>query len=292
MRRIAIFGSDRQEEYLSGLEKLFRLLEKEDMAVSIDAGFASYLSDNEVSVDGMDVVDVFPEDADLVVSIGGDGTFLRAAAWVGSRRTPVMGINTGHLGYLAGFTLADFEEVLAALRGNYDVSPRITLKVESGHLPDGFSPFALNEISVAKGDTTSMVSIHAYVGRHFLADYQADGLVVSTPTGSTAYNLSCGGPILQPGIECFVLSPIAPHSLTLRPLVIGADADLVLYVSSRGEMCHVGVDGRTFTVPADGSTLMIRRAPFPVNVVQPVGVDFAEVLRKKLRWGEMPLRNE
>lgn len=291
MRRIAVFGNDSQDEYLSRLEAFFRIVRHEDVSVGIESGFGSYLEENGVETDGMEFVDAFPEDSDLVVSFGGDGTFLRAAAWVGDRHTPIMGINTGHLGYLAGFSLADPGEVLDALRGRYDVSPRITLRVDSGYLPEGFSPFALNDIAIVKGDTTSMVSIDAYADGHYLADYQADGLVVSTPTGSTAYNLSCGGPILQPGIECFVLSPIAPHSLTLRPLVIGADSELVLHVSSRGEMCHVGVDGRTFSVPADGSTLLIRRAPFPVNVVQPAGVDFPEVLRKKLRWGEMPLRN-
>lgn len=291
MRRIAVFGNDRQDESLADLERFLISLGKEDLWICIEEEFASYLSARGLNVSGFSRVSEFPSGIDLVLSAGGDGTFLRAASWVGARQTPVMGINTGHLGYLAGFSLADQEEAMSAVKGNCDVSPRITLQVESCWLPEGFGLFALNEISIAKGDTTSMVSIHAYVDGHYLAEYQADGLVVSTPTGSTAYNMSCGGPILQPVVECFVLSPIAPHSLTLRPLVIAADSELRLVVSSRGEECHVGMDGRTFTVPSDGSELIIRKSPFLVNVVQPAGSDFAEVLRKKLRWGEMPLRH-
>ena len=138
MRRIAVFGNDSQDEYLSRLEAFFRIVRHEDVSVGIESGFGSYLEENGVETDGMEFVDAFPEDSDLVVSFGGDGTFLRAAAWVGDRRTPIMGINTGHLGYLAGFSLADPGEVLDALRGRYDVSPRITLRVDSGYLPEGF----------------------------------------------------------------------------------------------------------------------------------------------------------
>lgn len=290
IRNILVCGSDSQGEFLPEVRWLFAILRRYGFITGVERGFSDWLVTREVDIHGFYVADGMPGDTDLVISLGGDGTLLRTATLVGDSGVPVMGINTGHLGYLAGFSFDEREAVEAALRGEFIVSPRMTLRVETDTMPEGFCSFALNEVSVAKGDTTSMVSIHAYVDGRFLADYQADGLVISTPTGSTAYNMSCGGPIVQPTVECMVLSPIAPHSLTLRPLVISASSELTLVVSSRGEECHVGVDGRTFAVPADGTRLAVKRAGRLINVAQPETYDFAEVLRRKLRWAEPPLR--
>lgn len=282
--KIVIFGNSCQQAWLSELSSFFRELTERDFEAAVERRFADYLSSMGISLDSVAVVSDPPADAEMLLSIGGDGTFLRAAEWIGALGVPVMGINTGHLGYLAGFSFDRQDEIFAALAGHYDLTRRITLRVRSDSIPADFHPFALNEISVAKGDTTSMVNIRAYIDGNFLADYQADGLLISTPTGSTAYNLSCGGPIVQPTLDCMVLTPVAPHSLTLRPLVIAHDSKLELHVSSRGEMCHVGVDGRTFAIPADGAVLKICRASHVVNVVQRPDTGFPEVLRDKLHW--------
>lgn len=289
MKWILIYGSDTQDEYLKDVEKFFEILRSMPIVVCIGHSFADYLRGKQVSLDNMQIVETLPHGTDLIISMGGDGTFLRAAALAAQSEVPVLGINTGHLGYLAGFTFSDMKHITDAIDGRYEVSPRMLLHVESEYIPEDFHPYGLNEISISKGDTTSMVSIRAFVDGQFLADYQADGLVVATPTGSTAYNLSCGGPILQPTLQAITLTPIAPHSLTLRPLVVSADSELRFEVRSRGEQCHVGVDGRTFTIPSVRTLLTIRRAGFVVNVVQPPATNFAEVLRHKMRWAELPI---
>lgn len=288
MKRILIFGSDTQGEYLSEVVKFFDTLRHMQLDICVERRFADYLRAEHIDLDEMRIIDTLPENTDLIISMGGDGTYLRAAMLAGMSEVPVVGINTGHLGYLTGFTLADPQQISDAIDGKFHVSPRMLLYVDCEYIPEDFHPYGLNEISISKGDTTSMVSIRACVDGQFLADYQADGLIVATPTGSTAYNLSCGGPILQPTLRAITLTPIAPHSLTLRPLVVSADSELRLEVSSRGEECHVGVDGRTFAVPSDGTTLIVRRAGFVANVAQPTGADFSEVLRRKLRWAELP----
>lgn len=289
---ITLCGSDSQRSHIEWLRVFFYKLKRCGAQVAVERSFRDYLEDAGVPMGSCEPVDNLPADCDLLLSMGGDGTFLRTAAWMRGSRVPVMGINTGHLGYLAAYSLHDMEDIMRGVRGEYELSPRIMLELGGDDLPADFHPNALNEIAVSKGDTTSMVRIQVYVNGHFLADYLADGLIISTPTGSTAYNLSCGGPIIEPTQACVVLSPIAPHSLTLRPLVISADSVLRLEVSSRGaEECHVGVDGRTFSVDASGSTLRIGKSRDIVNVAQPVGSFFAGVLRHKLRWGEGPLRD-
>lgn len=286
MRTVSIFGNTFQSDHIDRLRDFFKMLAGMDVRLRVQSDFAAYLAADGVDMPGIERVEGFPADTDIAISIGGDGTFLRTAEWIGDLAVPVMGINTGHLGYLAGFSLDRPTEVLEAVSGIYELSPRMRLELECSYIPEGFSPLALNEVSISKGDTTSMVSIRAYIDDRYVADYQADGLVISTPTGSTAYNLSCGGPIVQPTAENIILTPIAPHSLTLRPLVIGAGSRLRLEVSSRGEECHVGVDGRTFAIPSEGVALSLRRASSRVYVVLPGGSDFASILRAKLRWGE------
>lgn len=281
---IAIYGADRQEQHLDQLKRFFASLESSGMDFRVSSAFADYLDTVGIYIEASRRTVAMPADTRLVVSLGGDGTFLRSAMWAGGGGVPVMGINTGHLGYLAAFSLDSLDEVQAALHGDYDVSRRMTVELECAELPEGFSPVALNEISILKGDTASMVSIEARLDGYYLADYLADGLLVATPTGSTAYNLSCGGPILEPIVESIILTPIAPHSLTLRPLVVGAASRLELEVTTRGDECHIGVDGRTFAVPS-GTRLVVRRGGHTVSVAQPRGTNFAETLRRKLRWG-------
>lgn len=289
MKRVAIYGNRHQEGYLSLLRSFFAALTEREFEVSVEERFALYLAGNGVTMPaGIQCVQELPDDAECVISIGGDGTFLRAAQWVGKREIPILGINTGHLGFLASYSLEEMDalmDVVASDRGR--VERRSVLEVSCGSLPPGFWPYALNEVAVMRGETASMVTVHAEVDGYFLADYLADGLVVATPTGSTAYNLSAGGPILAPTLECAVLSPIAPHSLTMRPLVVGADSEICLTASSRVEYARVSLDGRYFMMSCERDKLRIRRAEFSVMVLRRPGASFARLLRNKLLWGKL-----
>ncbi len=288
MKKIAIFGNCYQEGYLSLLQRFFESLAGRGFDVSVFAPFYKYLLENGVVVpDGMCPVGNLHQDVECVISIGGDGTFLKAAQWVGDREIPILGINTGHLGFLASYSLEEMDElieVVACDKGR--VERRTVLEIECQAMPESFWPYALNEVAVLRGETASMVTVHAEVDGYFLADYMADGLVVATPTGSTAYNLSVGGPILMPTLECAVLSPIAPHSLTMRPLVVGCDSEIRLTTSSRVEYSRVSLDGRYFMMACDRDELRIRKAKFSVMVLRRPSGSFAGLLRNKLLWGK------
>ncbi len=287
MERIAVFGNDRQEEHLEELRDFLAVLPDRFQKIYIEEGFDAYLRALGFDTRRMVRVDRMPEDAECLVSIGGDGTFLRAVAWQGKRQLPILGINTGHLGFLASHSLADPEGIInELLTGKALMENRMMLEVSAPGMPGDIWPYVLNEVSVVKGDTTSMVNVRALVDGCFLADYLADGLVVCTPTGSTAYSLSAGGPILQPTLKDIVLTPIAAHSLTMRPVVISPYSEVRLEISSRGEECHVGLDGRMFSLPGSGASVTVRKAPFVVRVMHNPGSDFATILRSKLHWGQ------
>jgi probable inorganic polyphosphate/ATP-NAD kinase len=288
MKKIAIFGNRHQEGYFPLLQRFFKSLSERDFEVSVCARFYEYLLKNGVDVpDGMPPEENLPASVECVISIGGDGTFLKAAQWVSDREIPILGINTGHLGFLASYSLEEMDELMDVVA--YDkgkIERRSVLEVECSALPEEFWPYALNEVAVLRGETASMVTVHAEVDGYFLADYMADGLVVATPTGSTAYNLSAGGPILMPTLECAVLSPIAPHSLTMRPLVVDRDSEIRLTTSSRVEYSRVSLDGRYFMMACDKDELRIRRAKFSVMALRRPDASFARLLRNKLLWGK------
>lgn len=224
-----------------------------------------------------------PLEAEIALSIGGDGTFLRTAQWVSPFGIPILGINAGHLGYLADFTPASFlESDLSALR----VEERMMLRIESSAaLPDDFVPFAVNEVALLRKDTASMISVKAWLDSHELTTYRGDGLIVSTPTGSTGYNMSVGGPIIEPTAPVIVISPVAPHALAMRPLVVNDSSAIYLTADSRADGCLLSLDSRIVRIPVR-SRIAVSRADFPLRVVQRAGYDFVETLRTKLHWGQ------
>lgn len=282
--RIALYGSKRQENHLGQLQGLLRLLEASGFGVTLHPKLGHYLLDRGVDLCGATVSETLPADTGLALSIGGDGTFLRTARWVGRTEIPVLGVNTGHLGFLSSCRLDDVGEMLGAVcRGDVMVEKRMVLRVQ-GKPMDGESwPYALNEVTVIKDDTTSMISVRTGVNGNFLADYLADGLIVSTPTGSTAYNLAAGGPILEPTLDCMSLAPVAPHTLTVRPLVVGGDSEVELTVDSRRGSARLMLDGRIFPLEC-GVKLRIKRAGFSTMLVRKKDSGFAAVLRDKLLW--------
>lgn len=232
------------------------------------------------------IVEKLP-DVDMVVSVGGDGTFLRTSATVGDSGIPVLGINTGRLGFLAAINYSDVEETLEeVMNGNYREEERSLLKMSTDETfpPEYFNSNALNEIAILKQDTASMLSIHAYINNDYLTSYQADGLVVSTPTGSTAYSLSIGGAILSPTTPSIILSAIAPHNLTSRSLVVDDSSLISLKIESRSHMFLVSVDGQS-RVLDESVSIQIRKADYTLRVVKRVGHTFYETLRDKLMWG-------
>lgn len=284
INKIAIFGNRRQEPYLKGLSRLFTHLSGLGFNVSVHSRLAGYLSDNGIDLYGAEVIDEIPEDTSLVISIGGDGTFLRAARWVGKAEIPILGVNTGHLGFLSSCRLEEAVDMLGAIcTGDVIIERRMLLWVQSSALPEGVWHYALNEVALLKEDTSSMIAVRTEINGHFLANYRCDGLIVSTPTGSTGYNLSAGGPILEPTIDCMVLVPVAPHTLTVRPLVVGAGSGLELCVESRSGQFRLSLDDQSYHIAA-GEKIWIKRAGFVTKLVRRKDSTFATILRDKLLW--------
>ena len=228
-------------------------------------------------------------EADFALSMGGDGTLLKTASLVGSRQTPILGFNMGRLGFLADAGTRDVEATIDALyRGDYSIEDRALILVEAtgnsnGVVIDG-NPCALNDVAILKRDTASMISIRTTINGEYLTTYQADGLVVSTPTGSTAYSLSNGGPIIVPRTGVLLLTAVAPHSLNIRPIVIPDSAVVELNVSSRSHTFLVAVDGRSTKMP-EGTVIRLRRAPYVTRVVKRASTNFFSTLREKMMWG-------
>ncbi|MDE5653393.1 MAG: NAD(+)/NADH kinase, partial [Muribaculaceae bacterium] len=259
--KVAISGNRRQQGYLPEIDRLLRLLREAGIAIAIERRFADYLADEGIAVDACEIVDSPPADAGAAISIGGDGTFLRTARWIGRLETPVLGINTGHLGFLASYTPAESAELVDMLRlGRATVERRTALRVDVGDIPDAPTlPYALNEVAILKDDSSAMINVSVNIDGAHLADYLADGLLVSTPTGSTGYSLSVGGPILFPTLDAICLSPIAPHTLTLRPCVVGGDAEITAVTTARTSHYRVSLDGVSLRKQA-GSAISLRRA--------------------------------
>ena len=282
---IAIYGSRRQTPHAPQLQTLLHALAVGGAGIAMHPKLYEHLSGElGMSLPGVTVADPYrsPAEADLALSIGGDGTFLRTAAWVAETGTPILGINTGNLGYLSALGI---DEAVAhtdyILEGDYIVEPRTLLHVQADGLRGW--PYALNEAVVAKEDSASMITASATVGGRALTDYRADGLIVSTPTGSTAYNLSAGGPIVQPSAPCWVITPICAHSLGMRPLVISDDMEISLTVTGRCKAFRLSLDGRSVAMP-QGTTVTMRRAGFSTNIVQLRCNEFPAVLRSKLMF--------
>ena len=284
MKKIVIFGNNfQQNDDATKVLSLIEYLRRRGLEVAVEQDYLRYLNDDAASaVSSFDVSDV-PE-ADMALSLGGDGTFLTTAMWVSRQGMPILGLNLGHLGYLTAGRLDETSNVLDdVLSGNYRIEERTMLQVECDavEIPH---PWALNEIAILRHDTSSMLDMETRLRSHELTTYRGDGLIISTPTGSTAYNMSVGGPILEPTTSCLVLSPISPHSLTMRPLVVRDDSEIAVRTYSRASQYEVSIDGEVTLCPT-GSMLIIKRAPYCARVVQRLGNNFASTLRQKLLWG-------
>lgn len=289
-RIIAFYGSRQQEGHISAIMDLVEKLQDSGFEIIIEKKLADVLSNAgyRLATHGIRTCQKTPDRASLAISVGGDGTFLRTARWLGGKEIPILGINTGHLGFLAENSTDNIDDVVSLITsGNYSLEKRLVLEVSYAD-PNSASrqhdvQYALNEVAFLKG-AASMIDIHVKADGFDLATYRADGLLVTTPTGSTAYNLSVGGPILAPTLESIVLSPIAPHTLTLRPVVIGGGSLIEATVESRAPEFRLSVDGKSVSLPC-GSPVTIKKAPHSVLTIRRPGENFASTLRSKLLWG-------
>lgn len=284
--RFALFGNTYQEHKSAHVTHLLEILRRRKAQICISNEFYDFLRDHtKADLSGLEVFEGNNFSADMVLSIGGDGTFLKAASRVGKKEIPILGINTGRLGFLADVLPDQMEDAFDEIyQGNYLAEPRRVLKLTcNGHVLKGY-PYGLNEIAVLKRDTSSMITIHAYINGEPLNVYQADGLVISTPTGSTGYSLSVGGPILVPQSGTISLTAVAPHSLNVRPIVIRDDWEITLDVESRSHNFLIAVDGRSETC-REGTRLTIKRADYYVRIVKRCHHSFFNTLREKMMWG-------
>ena len=287
--KTGIFGNDFQFDRQKSIQTLFVKLKDLQSKIYVERNFYKYLKtqfDYSPAIDGLIESEQLALLAlDLVISLGGDGTFLHTAAWVGRQNIPILGINTGRLGFLADINPDDIEKTLDEIfRQEYAVEERSVIELKSNPPFPGKYNYALNEIAILKRDTSSMITIHTCLNEDFLTNYLGDGLLIATPTGSTAYSMSVNGPIIIPQANNFVLSPVAPHSLNVRPLVIPEDYDIRLKVETRNNNFLVALDGRSEIYPS-GSEFSIRKAAFKIKLMKPYPQNFYETLRKKLMWG-------
>ena len=284
--RFALFGKEFQAGKTVSIHRLIDSLKARGAEIYIERTFFQYITSAlgiEVEVSG--VFDNYNFDVDFVISIGGDGTFLRAASMVGSKATPIIGVNTGRLGFLADIHPDEIDPAIADIAdGPYAVEPHAVIMVEAdGEIIEG-SPFALNDIAVLKRDNAAMISVRTCINGEYLVTYQADGLIISTPTGSTAYGLSNGGPIIVPDADILCLTPVAPHSLNVRPIVINDDSEITLEVESRSHNFLVAIDGRSEKL-LESTRLTIRKAPYTINIVKRDSRSYFSTLREKMMWG-------
>jgi len=293
--KVGIFGQTLTENSKVYASKLLNSLEKFNLDVVVEEKFLSLLRSFGVA-DGE--FETFSEDidslkqVDLMFTLGGDGTILRVISYVRDTEIPIVGINTGRLGFMATISKEHIEERVEAIaKGNYKIKDRKLLKLETSDEVENMPyNFALNEIAINRKETTSMVTVDAYLNGEYLNSYWGDGLIVATPTGSTGYSLSCGGPIVMPGSNNLVLTPIAPHNLYARPFVIPDDTEIEFHIKGRAENYLVSLDSKIVTVP-HGIKLRISKSIFSVKMVRFEEQRFLQTLRKKMLWGE-DYRNE
>ncbi|QNF33263.1 NAD kinase [Adhaeribacter swui] len=285
--KVAILGKPFTEALLPYIQKLFDELAARHTQITIVEYFKIYLQNHIQLPSG---VETFRRGdpllgVDFVLSIGGDGTLLDTITYVGAKQIPIMGINTGRLGFLATVPFEQTSQAIEALyQGQYTLDERSLIRAETdSEIFDGIN-FGLNEFSILKTDTSTMIVVHTYIDGEYLNSYWADGLIVATPTGSTGYSLSCGGPVVLPQTNNFVISPVCPHNLNVRPLIVSDKSVLSFEIEGRSNNFLVSLDSRSKPVDAT-IKIAVKRESFNARLVKIAGVNFLNTLRTKLNWG-------
>lgn len=288
--KIAIYGKRFDEEHIFGIEKMIDAIVRRGISFMVHEKFYVFLSSH---VNLPATVGIFRTNEELrgtnfMLCIGGDGTLLETAAIIRDSKIPVVGINTGRLGFLSIVNLENVDAAIEALvNEDYTIDRRSLLHASSSTQTFGEFPYALNEVTLLNRSRNTMITVHAYVNDHFMSTYWADGLIVATPTGSTAYSLSCGGPIVMPGSNNVILTPIAPHNLNVRPFVISDGSKVSLRGEGRDPNFVLTLDSRSY--PVDNETIIdIVRAPFEFCLINFTGHSFFNLIRQKMGWGIDP----
>ena len=290
--KIGIHGKEFNRQLVPLMEKILLCLQKNKAELFISTTFEKYLKASTFKKfkwstykpgDRLKKLDVF-------LSIGGDGTLLESVTHVGRDETPILGINTGRLGFLATISKEDIEESLSKIfSGAFTLDKRAVLRLESNNKLFGTLNFALNDFTLMKKDSSSMITVHTYIDGELLNSYWADGIIVSTPTGSTGYALSCGGPLVFPRSGNFVITPVSPHNLTVRPIVVSDNSQISFKVEGRSKKFLVSLDSRVAVVD-DSVKLKVVKENFKVNLILLEGHHYFKTLRQKLNWG-LDVRN-
>ncbi|MFV5688676.1 NAD kinase [Flavobacterium sp. ZT3R25] len=289
--KVAIYGQYYQNSTEPIINDIFNFFNKNNVEMIIESNFLSMVNEKKIVETKYKTFSSHTEldqSFDLLISIGGDGTILRAATLVRDSGIPILGINAGRLGFLATVQKENIAEFMQfVIERKYTLSKRTLLSLTCTTENESIQEinFAMNEITVSRKDTTAMITIDTYLDDEYLNSYWADGLIISTPTGSTGYSLSCGGPILTPTVKSLVITPIAPHNLTARPLVVPDETEIKLKVSGREENYLVSLDSRVTSIKNE-SILTIKKTPFQINMVEIPDETFLKTLRSKLLWGE------
>ena len=287
--KVGIYGKDFNPEFNPYIIEFINKIQQNNISIIIFEPFYKFIIKNvdfDFSPNGFfNTYKDIPKDIDLCFSVGGDGTFLETASFIRNQNIPIVGINSGRLGFLANIAKENISLAINSIIANdYQIEERTLLQLDTKQkLFNGYN-YALNEFTVHKRDSSSMIMIKAYLNNDYLNTYWADGLVVATATGSTAYSLSAGGPILTPNSENFVITPIAPHSLTVRPLIIPNDYELKLTVTGRNINCLVSLDHRHISVDEE-IELIIKRSDYKIKTIKFSSDNFFVTLRSKLMWG-------
>ena len=285
---IAIFGTPYPEHFSKYIQHLIKKLEAEHVKIIVEEKFNTFLQKDirfNKNIETFSSYEELKNNAEFLFSIGGDGTLLKAVTYVRDSSIPIMGINTGRLGFISSISAGKIDDAINdILKNNFTINKRALLKLETNNNLFKDKNFALNEVAVSKKDTSSMIRIDAYVDNEFLNTYWADGLVVSTPTGSTGYSLSCGGPIIMPGTNNIIITPNAPHNLNVRPIVIDDNSVIKLKVEDRDKLALISLDSRSRAFNSE-TELIIKVASFKIKLVQPQNNSFTSTIRNKLMWG-------
>jgi NAD+ kinase len=291
--RIAIYGRPSQNNHSEEAKKIFAQLDALGIEYIIHK---TYYDSLKKEIKFPETFTTFstelpPKSVDYLISIGGDGTLLESLPFVVKEGIPILGINTGKLGFLSLVPKDDIEPAITALKEKkFTIQSRTLLSLETSDSIFGKNNYALNEVCVQRKDTSTMITIHTYINGEFLNSYWADGLIIATPTGSTAYSLSCSGPVLLPEDSSFIITPIAPHNLNVRPVVIPDSCIITLKVEGRTPTYLVSLDSRSVAID-QSKEITIRKESFGVKLIQLPDYSFAKTLRTKLNWGK-DLRNE
>ena len=285
---IAIYGRPVNTSQLQLAESVYDLLKKTPCTIRVHEPYLKFLKDNlkrDFDAGVFANYEDIKSDTDFLFSIGGDGTLLDTVFLVKGSNIPVVGINAGRLGFLSSISKDNVDVAISSLyKGHYSLDARTLLRLESNHPIFEGENIALNEFTLHKKDTSSMITIHTYLNGEYLNSYWADGIMISTPTGSTGYSLSCGGPIIVPQSETFVITPIAPHNLNVRPIVVSDKNVISLEVEGRSQHFMATLDSRSVTIDS-GFQLAVRRENYTINLVRLSNENFLNTLRKKLNWG-------